>query len=269
MVSYDSQGAQSLESSSIQHQVWTGVFQTWEEAQTHLDSITQSKPLFGLPSWLKRQRDLLSATQTALNQLAYVEPNRPTLLPLLISGNSERTWHIVDFGGGSGWVLAACENTETMISQYVIIELPSVVSEFSKVIQAPHKYLDSQTFLETPSFSTDILYTNSCLQYQSDNSLFLTIIQHCRPAQILVDELLWSRTTDWFTIQINSDIELVSRFVSILELVNELRVVGYSLVWRQSSAGTEQYGFPSMSEFQQDRRIRSRLSLLFSRRSDH
>jgi len=181
-----------------------------------------------------------------------------------VTDSSSAARSIVDFGGGCGWVFAACQHAGARIEHYTIIELSTVVSEFSPVTKDPLRYRDVSTFLKSPQLRADILYSNSCLQYQSDNSLFISIVNKCRPTQILVDELLWSRGEDWFSIQTNSEVDTISRFVSVSNLVTELAMVGYSLVWRNSSSGNEYRSFPSMSEFDQSYRIQSRLSLLFA-----
>jgi len=229
-----------------------------------LSSKDESESLFAVPDWLRRQRDLLNSTIAALSRLSHEQPRRPSLLPLLVADTSSAAKNIVDFGGGCGWVFAACQHARARIEHYTIIELSSVVSEFSPVNEGPLRYCDVSTFLQSPQLRTDILYSNSCLQYQSDNSLLMSVISQCRPSQVLVDELLWSRGEDWFSIQTNSEVKTVSRFVSVSNLARELAMIGYSLIWRNSSSGTEFHGFPSMSEFDQSYRIQSRLSLLFS-----
>jgi putative methyltransferase (TIGR04325 family) len=249
------------------YQVWDGHFATFDEAQRSLENHELRTSLFGLPAWLSRQNLLLADSRRSLTEVSVSGISRPTLLPLLIARGGPAARRVVDFGGGSGWVFATCERAQIPIESYIVIELPEVVTAFAEQADNRISFCDPSAFLSMDCDLTDVMYTNSCLQYQRDNSLFLSLVNTCRSSFILIDELLWSRKDcDWFTIQQNSDSRIVSRFISVKNLIQELDGIGYTLVWRNSSAGTEARGFPNMNTFDEQLRIHSRLSLLLKKK---
>lgn len=239
--------------------VWVGTYSTYQEAQA-ASKNHGALNVFENINWLERQASLRIKTKWVTG----TDIPRPTLLPLFITSYAHST--IIDFGGGSGWVFDACMTAGASIERYEVVELAPVVHYFTTTANNQLIFTEVNDFIGGLERRSDILYTNSSLQYLTDNSTFTAVVKQGNPSFILLDQMLWSRgSSDWFTVQINSDEPVVSRFASVQKLTFELQLLGYQLAWRLSISGTEDSKFPDMSKFRSTHKIQSRLSLLFSK----
>lgn len=237
--------------------VWVGTYSTYQEAQAASKDHTNLN-LFGNINWLEKQASL----RTKIKWVTGTDIPRPTLLPMFITSFANST--TIDFGGGSGWVFDACMTAGASIERYEVLELAPVVQHFTTTANNQLIFTEVNEFISGLERRFDILYANSSLQYLRDNSTFTAVVKKGNPNFILLDQMLWSRgTSDWFTVQINSDEPVVSRFTSVQKLTSELELLGYQLAWRLSISGTEDSKFPDMSKFRSTHKIQSRLSLLF------
>ncbi len=238
--------------------VWVGSYSTYQEAQAASRNPANLN-VFGNIDWLDKQALLRAKTRERIG----TDLPRLSLLPLLIASHAHS--NIVDFGGGSGWVFDACIATGASIDRYEVVELAPVVQRFATTADNQLIFTEVSDFVVGRG-RTDVLYSNSCLQYLTDNATFTDVARKCNPRFILIDQLLWSRgSSDWFTVQINSDEPVVSRFASVQKLTYELQLFGYNLAWRLSISQTEDSKFPDMGKFRSSEKINSRLSLFFGR----
>jgi putative methyltransferase (TIGR04325 family) len=247
--------------------VWVGQYESRHEAQSALATRTNQEDtdLFALPSWLRRQGLLVDRIDPDPQSILNSALPRPTNLPLVCSGGGIR--RIVDYGGGSGWVFEACERVTSSIDQYVVIDSAEVVAAYLSRRTSPIHFVtfdESDRALHEAPF--DVVYSNSALQYAGDNQGLMILLRNTRPRLLLIDELLWSLSDrDWFTLQVNSDVPVISRFASLPRLQNDLKECGYRVAWTGSFGGSAGYAFPDMSEFDDDHRIDHAMSLLFTR----
>lgn len=238
--------------------VWVGTYSTYQEAQAASKNYTNLN-LFGNLNWLEKQASLRIKNK---KRETGTDLPRLTLLPMFITSYAHST--IIDFGGGSGWVFDACMTARASIERYEVVELAPVVQHFTTTANHQLIFTEVNDFISGLERRFDILYANSSLQYSADNSTFIAVVKQGTPSFILLDQMLWSRgNSDWFTVQINSDEPVVSRFASIQKLTFELQLLGYQLAWQVSISGTEDSKFPDMSKFRSTHKIQSRLSLLF------
>jgi putative methyltransferase (TIGR04325 family) len=244
--------------------VWLGKFDTYAQAQMSVSSkSTNSRDLFAQAEWLDRQASL--AHGSASDESPSLKPPRPTNLPFAAGLMNVKT--IVDFGGGSGWVREVIRASARSLELYVVIDVDSVVERFSEVATPHLRFVSADSpVLDELAGETDILYSNSALQYLPDNSGFRDVVKRVRPDTVLVDELLWSATgRDWFSIQVNSVVPAVARFASIDRIVDDLASLGYRLTRKDPYSVTDDYAFPSMDTLPPEVRIPHALSLTFAR----
>ena len=241
-------------------ETWKGVFATYQEATS---SCEQSNTPFEFDTWLWRQRALADRAAELLRQGC--QGPRPTLLPALVAGANHSV--IVDLGGGSGWVREQLRSLGLAPHRYIVRDLAKIIDFYHEhpVSGVEYQYLND-TSLDVVA-PIDLLYANSSLQYMPDNAGLLDQARSLKPRKLIIDELLWSRgDRDWFTVQLNSDSETVSRFASLHRLTAELGHEGMKLVWKGAfGAGHDGYAFPIMSNFDSELAIPSALSLVFIR----
>jgi putative methyltransferase (TIGR04325 family) len=237
--------------------VWAGSFESYTDAQKSIkkDFCDTVSPFENI-SWLKRH-EKNTKFQNAPTSM------RRTTLPIFACGlNISR---ILDYGGGSGWGYNSCVNSGLSVEEYSIVEKSSVVNYFSKKASPPVRYYtNSHHSLGQENKSPDIVYSNSTLQYLPNNFEFLNLIRQTLPKYVLLDEVLWTiGRKDWFSIQVNSDSPVVSRFISLDNLLIELQNEGYELVFKDVYHNSS--AFPKMSLIPLERRISNSLTLAFSR----
>jgi hypothetical protein len=164
--------------------VWSGVYSSVDEASAAAGE--QPAILFGLHTWLSRQRTLADQT-TELLRHGFQGP-RPSFLPAVVAGASDVV--IVDLGGGSGWVRELLRGLRMDPSRYVVRDLTQVVDYYrgNPVAGVEYQYLDDAS-LDNDS-PVDLLYANSSLQYMPDNEDLLNQVRRLRPTTLLIDELL-------------------------------------------------------------------------------
>lgn len=242
-------------------ETWKGVFATYQEATA---SCEQSNTVFELDTWLWRQRALADRAAELLRQGC--QGPRPTLLPALVAG--EPLAVIVDLGGGSGWVREQLRGLGLVPHRYIVRDLAKVVDFYREhpVSGVEYQYLND-TSLDAVA-PIDLLYANSSLQYMPDNAGLINQVRRLRPRTLLIDELLWAPgDQDWFTVQVNSDIASVARFVSLRRLVGELHDEGMKLVWSGAFGGGHVgYTFPDMDGFPPKMKNEAAKSLVFRSR---
>jgi putative methyltransferase (TIGR04325 family) len=147
--------------------------------------------------------------------------------------------------------------------RYLVLEIPEVVQRFAESAYGSFEFDTFDSALGSkPGEAIDVLYCNSALQYAADNQDLLTTIADLQPRLVMLDQLLWSRRdVDWFSIQTNSDIPLIVRFISLNKLTQELAEAGFDIAWSSPFSGVN-YSFASMSGFDEVHAIPYAMSLL-------
>jgi len=234
--------------------VWAGQFDDWASAAAEAGG--GSNP-FGLSSWLTRQGKL--ALEARRDPSLTLLSQRPTVLPFALAGLSRPS--VLDFGGGSGWVFERATSGGLVFSKYTVAEVAAVIKAFGAGARPPLDFVP----LDGTFGHYDVVYSNSSIQYAQSNELLVRAIAESEPNMVLIDELLWSPLDiDWFTVQVNSDVPTVVRFVSTQILAEQMHTLGYRLVHAGAICPIAHgYPFPDMASFGKDRRIRHRLSMLF------
>lgn len=241
--------------------VWRGRFSSIAEAQTDYPHTSQVG-LFALESWLSRHAQTWSKHVTTPTTLDELVDARLSFLPPLVAGLQQAS--VLDLGGGSGWCYRSLVRAGGSVLKYTVIDLPSVVDAYSFREDETLQWKTLEQFTTSPT-RVDILYSNSALQYMPDNGTLVALMRMCRPQYVLLDELMWSRGQDWFTLQDNSDAPVIARFASIDALFGEILNLGLAPSWAHLVQGTSSLDFPDMSAFNPRDRIPGYLSVLFRR----
>jgi len=233
-----------------------------------VDALGHSESdLFADLSWLERQA-MLRQPQAG-DSLSVGRHNfiRPTSLPLFLAGRAKSC--VVDIGGGSGWVLEQCNRSGIDVARYDVVERSSVVDYFRHLTTKQLRFHEVANVSTLKDCQPLVLYSNSTLQYMTDDRPIMNLAVVTRPRFILLDELLLSTIDrEWFSIQYNAGVPTVVRFINFQSLLVNLATIGYSVAWTHATGKSKRYSLPDMSHFASDLRIDSRLAVLLSRVGD-
>ena len=139
--------------------------------------------VFGGDTWVKRQNYFWEQASQGFYP-------RVSNLPNLV-GNFNPDL-ILDFGGGSGWIVNFLDST--FHEKFLVIESDDFVQEYPK----PDTFLiltldDFVKKFSLYSFTNKIiLYSNSTLQYLSDLFSFFELIKLVKPTYVLLDDVILS-----------------------------------------------------------------------------
>lgn len=241
--------------------VWKGVHKDFSAAVRDAGSIQSTA--FSTQSWLQRQAKLVESSSIN-TQTGLIEGPRPTsLLQVLAAADTDL---IIDFGGGSGWVYSFLKRFGLHPRRYIVVDLPEVVEYFLlNPTEGVEYYSFGQQIPKIEAYSNRVMYSNSALQYSADSQLLLQYLKIYCPKILVMDEVLWSTVqSDWFTVQINMERPAAVRFISVRNLMDQIRDAGLILI-SSSRFGTSHrdYIFPSMTNLPARLRIDHGKSLLF------
>ncbi|CAN2246087.1 Putative methyltransferase, LIC12133 family [actinobacterium SCGC AAA044-D11] len=201
--------------------LWNGIFNSLETAVSqslyankvpHYKSISRMK-------WIEKQKLLLSQANSGKLLRTF---------SLLDHVNKSQSQNILDFGGGSGWgfkiVQQVCPETK-----YYILETPESNSLFKDLWRHQDK---SPTFCANHNEiydSFEIFYVNSVLQYLEDDNYFVDLIRYFSPAKLVLDEIVSSDSSEFWSLQNHYDEKIPYRFLNLNELNKKIEGLGYKL----------------------------------------
>jgi putative methyltransferase (TIGR04325 family) len=242
--------------------VWDGCFSSFELAISSAKSFSSMEAsVFQDKNWIEKHASATDTADPAFTGLV----QRSTNLPIFSAAFDAS--YFVDFGGGSGWVYRSLFQSGRKVDSYTVIDIQEVVNFFDTYYDDGCVVFQTQSdFLELiPRPSVDVLYANSSMQYLPDNKDFLSVLESTHPRFVLLDELLWTREpSDWFAIQINSNLPVVARFLSLDLLDAQLDAVGYTRIFEAPYLTSA--GFPGMTAQPMSKRIQYALTRAYRRR---
>jgi putative methyltransferase (TIGR04325 family) len=208
--------------------IFKGYFSNWfsacEAANVSREGHISSNA-FDTTRWMNRQREMMASAR--LGQYP-----RPTNLPLLAAVCGAE--FIVDLGGGSGWTSELLTKSKTSQNRsYIVLEIPSVCKEFSGELRNDSELSFFSSILDAPEWKTshtDILYSNSVLQYFEDNSILMKLVSLLRPEWVLMDDVITSTNETFYTLQNYHGVDIPYRFSSLSEIQNIYTALGYELM---------------------------------------
>lgn len=242
--------------------VWQGVYQTYEDA----DSVANA---FGSERWLDRMLSQLLDYRSLVESAKplMVLPPRPSDLPFLCALSKAQT--ILDFGGSSGWTFEYLQNslTDHSVKSYQILEMADLVA-----------HMEQRNFHEPPIHyvtnidgigQVDIFYSNSVVQYISDDRLFLNLIAQMSPDYILLDDFYGGPFDDYFTLQRYYEHQIPVKHRNRNNFIDCVKALGYKLTMSKPypSVIHGKIDVLPMSALPEDKRIRHGETLFFERYS--
>lgn len=205
--------------------LWEGVYRTQYNALENRRKFSSnfSENSLSRNKWIEKQRFLLEEAWVG-------KAHRTFSLLNILQLNSKVT--ILDFGGGIGWgfplVLANFSPVE-----YYIVETEDFVKTFSKYWQNDFPVFTSN--YRTIKKKIDVIYVNSVLQYLVNNQSLIELIEHFNPEKVVIDEIVASKSKEFFSLQNHWDTQLPYRFLNLNDLAIDIGSCGYSLVGSSSA----------------------------------
>jgi putative methyltransferase (TIGR04325 family) len=186
-----------------------------------LNGNNDSEDVWSSPRWVNRQKDFLSESLEG-------DSPRPHSFRKYLEFINEPL-EIVDFGGGSGWLLHVLSFSGVKIQSYVNVE------SINLHVSCPRKH-DNYFFMSPNEIKThdwksakSVLYFNSVIQYfESDDSLF-EIIKTINPQAVLIDDLTPSASNEFFAYQKYYETRIPYRFVDQNALIDGMKGRNYHL----------------------------------------
>lgn len=208
--------------------IFKGYFSNWYsacEAANASRKEQKSLEAFDSTRWMNRQRQMLTSARIG-------QYPRPSNLPLLTAGCGAN--FIVDIGGGSGWTSELLAKSKMDKSRsYIVLEIPSVCEEFSKDFREDSGVSFFSSISEAPPWitsRTEILYSNSVLQYFEDNTSLTKLVSLLQPEWVLMDDFLSSTNETFYSLQNYHGVEIPHRFSNLFEIQKSFTTLGYELI---------------------------------------
>ena len=243
--------------------VFQGYFSNWSSACKSANDLRGNNLIepFDSTRWMARQREMLELARSG-------KYARPTNLPLLSS--SLMAEYIVDLGGGSGWTSELLTKLKSVKTNYIVLEIPSVCEEFSKDFTSNSRVTFFSVMSDAPKqmiSSTDVLYSNSVIQYFEDDSNLMELVSFLSPKYILLDDFQSSTGDTFYSLQNYYGVFMPYRFMNFQDIKIACERLGYELIFKSEypnpiaagMAATVQGAGYSVSE------IGPALSLLFKK----
>lgn len=207
--------------------IFDEVFSSWSEAckaSNSLNDAVGALEAFQTSRWIERQREYLSRARIG-------KFPRPTNLPLLAAALNAKS--IVDFGGGSGWVSELLLKEKKRVRTFIVLEIPIICAEFSIYFKQNSNVFFSPSILDAPRWmteNTDIVYSNSVLQYSPDDSDLTKLVNNLAPEYLLIDDLVTSAGETFYSLQNYYEFKIPYRFSNLKQTENTFAKLGYELL---------------------------------------
>ena len=113
------------------------------------------------------------------------------------------------------------------------MEIPSICEEFSKEFSEELKISFFTSISEAPPWMisrTDILYSNSVLQYFEDHSTFSKLVSYLSPKYILLDDFQTSTGEAFYTLQNYHGARIPYYLSNLVDILKTCGDLGYELL---------------------------------------
>jgi len=212
---------------NMNNYIWYGLFTTFEEAAIEAERLNQTladttNDGFNSKIWQEKQ---IIMYQEALEGVYKRNTNIESAL------EDSKVESIIDFGGGSGWIHAFLQNKPHLKHiEYFNLEIPSTKAAFEQVIKTGnlYKWLDFDD--SESNFGINMIYSNSAIQYLSNNKVLIDLVQRYQPTVILLDDVFESADQDLYSLQNYYKFYQVNRFISVNLLADQIQKMGYQLL---------------------------------------
>lgn len=208
--------------------IFKGYFPNWFSACEAANVSREgqaSADAFNSARWIRRQREMVTLARSG-------QYPRPTNLPFLVAVCGAE--FIVDLGGGSGWTSELLSKSKSSINRnYMVLEIPSICMEFSHELSEDSKVSFFSSIDVAPRWMTartDVLYSNSVLQYFKDDFTLMKLVSMLSPEWILLDDFIASTNETFYSLQNYHGFNIPYRFSSLIDIQSNLHKAGYELM---------------------------------------
>lgn len=221
-------------------QIFQGKFDSLETALKE-QKFLNPNDAFSSERWKTRQQLFLDMSREG------VSPRHSSLLRFL--EDNEQIETILDIGGGSGWIFHLLRAKIQKTLAYVNLEIKEMCDEFSKEFEDTNlvKFVDSWDSISSIE-KISLVYSNSTLQYISDESFFENFKKVNQPQYLVLDDFIATSSQSYWTLQNYYGNFIPYCFRNLNEFNQKLFAHGYSVVSAEDYPQTLAAGFDYGSE---------------------
>jgi putative methyltransferase (TIGR04325 family) len=248
--------------------VFEGFFESPEDAYAALGARLTTE-------YFKRSEHLRRQEQLRHNALEFDLPlpltmRRFTTLPWLLTLTDARK--ILDFGGGLGWVEVASLGLARKACQYVEFTVVEAAAFFKALdrdtgaaLPPSLRLLSPEELIPEKAHKFDVIYSNSVIQYSGLSPLSV-LAERFSPDWILLDDVIWSPKSSYWTIQNFYGEKQLHWVPSLTEILLTFEQFGYDLALHMpytSIIRGQPHTKPPMANLPTEFQCPQALSLLF------
>lgn len=205
--------------------IFYGNFGTFELAYSEqkLKNSEVEEDAFSSVRWKNRQRAFLDSSQIG---------NMPrfSTLPTFLANHKDINI-ILDIGGGSGWIFNLVQSRTNNKVTYWNFEKSEICEEFSKEFGNRDEvhFVDSwEPIFELNEIS--LIYSNSTMQYFSDDSFFKNFKKINLPKYVVFDDFIVTETKSYWTLQNYYGNYIPYCFRNLMEFNSKMLELGYTVI---------------------------------------
>jgi len=216
-------------------EIFQGKFDSFENAIKE-QKFLNPKYAFSSERWLARQQSFLDMSKKGIS------PRHSNLLTFL--EENEKVEKILDIGGGSGWIFHLIRTKIEKPITYVNLEINEICEEFSKEFKETSlvQFVNSwESVINLKNIS--LVYSNSTLQYLSDETFFENFKNIYQPQYLMFDDFIATSSQSYWTLQNYYGNFIPYCFRNLSEFNQKLLERGYSLVSAEDYPQTLTAGF--------------------------
>jgi putative methyltransferase (TIGR04325 family) len=246
--------------------LWRGPYLSWGEAEEAISIEGVREANFESSQWISRIISQLQSYRNETQQYGNALPPRPCNLPMIHSIIGSKK--IIDYGGSSGWAWEYLKNSipNPQVESYTVIELTEIANRLRAYGLHQDKVFNYKT-IDSEFEYCDLLYANSILQYQKDNSELVKLIHKTNPSYIFLEDVYCVDNREFFGLQKYYGEEFITRFSDFKKISEDLNKFGYELILKcpYSSPINGVHSHLPMENFPSDFRLRFSTSTLYRR----
>ena len=223
-------------------EIFEGNFDSLETALKE-QRFRNTNDVFTSDNWKNRQQLFLDMSKEGIS------PRHSSLISFLAEHKQIDT--ILDIGGGSGWIFNLLEANIQKPLTYINLEITEICEEFSKKFSHTNRvqFVDSwESILSLKEIS--LIYSNSTIQYMSDENLFENFRKISQPKYLVLDDFIATSSKSYWTLQNYYGSFIPYYFRNLTEFNENLFAQGYSVIsaedYRQTLSPGYSYGEEKM-----------------------
>ncbi|MCP4397509.1 MAG: methyltransferase, TIGR04325 family [bacterium] len=251
--------------------IWEGIYRSFEECPVCGEGFEgdtwASRSLTRIKKLLEAAKEPGEIPSSTI--VSYSTSLLPFLSALVLKESEDRKVIILDFGGGPGfsYIPVVSSSVEPQTIEYHVVESKKICGIGRQVFKndTPIHFYSS---LPEQLDGLDIVYFGSSLQYVKDWKGLIRTLAEYRPRFFLFEDLSAGNIPTYVTVQNYYESKIPSRFYNIKEIVEQMNLVHFSLVFKSAFIDPSlKKEYPSLQEnFPKKFQLSHSCNLLFVRR---